>query len=368
MATTVCAGTRRHGDRTALPISALRPYESRCVSIAPCSIIVTGGAGFIGSHLVRRLIGDGHRVLNIDKLTYAGNLASLEDVRDHPSYRFLKADIADAPVMAETFASFRPELVFHLAAESHVDRSITGPMAFIETNVTGTAAILQAALETWQANERPEAFRFVHVSTDEVFGALGEEGIFTEDSPYQPRSPYSASKAASDHLVRAWGETYGLPFVITNCSNNYGPCQHPEKLIPLAITRALAGQAIPIYGDGSQIRDWLHVHDHCDALVRVAESGRNHETYLIGGGNEWRNLELVRELCRILDRLSPKAGGGSYAEQITFVTDRPGHDFRYALDAAKVRSHTGWLPVVTSADGFSSTVEWYLENRDWGKV
>jgi len=333
------------------------------VSGTPRSIIVTGGAGFIGSHLVRRLVGDGHRVLNIDKLTYAGNPASLEEVAGHPGYSFLQADIADTPRMMEAFGAFRPDLVFHLAAESHVDRSITGPMAFIETNVTGTAALLQASMEAWQRHPAPETFRFIHVSTDEVFGALGEEGVFTENSPYQPRSPYSASKAASDHLVRAWGETYGLPFVITNSSNNYGPCQHPEKLIPLAITRALRGEPIPIYGNGRQVRDWLHVHDHCDALIRVAERGTNHETYLIGGGNEWRNLDLVRELCRILDGLSPRPGGGSHAEQITFVTDRPGHDFRYALDAAKIHQHTGWTPATTRSEGFVSTVEWYLANR-----
>jgi dTDP-glucose 4,6-dehydratase len=324
------------------------------------SIIVTGGAGFIGSHLVRRLLADGHRVLNIDKLTYAGDLRSLSDVADHPSYSFLRADIADAEVIHEAFLAFRPDIVFHLAAESHVDRSISGPMAFIETNVTGTATLLQAALEVWRHHSCPDDFRFIHVSTDEVFGALESEGVFNETSPYQPRSPYSASKAASDHLVRAWGKTYGLPFIITNSSNNYGPCQHPEKLIPLVITRALRGEPIPIYGSGTQVRDWLHVLDHCDALVRLAALGRNHETYLIGGGNEWRNLDLVRELCRILDLLAPKRFGGSYTEQITFVADRPGHDFRYALDAAKVSAHTGWKPEITCRDGFRSTVEWYL--------
>ncbi|RYD33803.1 MAG: dTDP-glucose 4,6-dehydratase [Verrucomicrobiaceae bacterium] len=338
-------------------------YELPRVSIVPRSIIVTGGAGFIGSHLVRRLLADGHRVLNIDKLTYAGNLSSLGDAGGHPAHTFLQADIADTRAIHEAFSSFRPDLVFHLAAESHVDRSITGPMAFIETNVTGTATLLQASLEAWHRHPAPEDFRFIHVSTDEVFGALGDEGVFTENSPYQPRSPYSASKAASDHLVRAWGETYGLPFIITNSSNNYGPCQHPEKLIPLAITRALRGEPIPIYGNGTQVRDWLHVGDHCDALVRVAALGRNHETYLIGGGNEWRNLDLVHELCRILDGLSPRPGGGSYAEQITFVNDRPGHDFRYALDAAKIHQHTGWAPDTTRSEGFVSTVEWYLANR-----
>jgi dTDP-glucose 4,6-dehydratase len=338
-------------------------YELPRVSIVPRSIIVTGGAGFIGSHLVRRLVADGHRVLNIDKLTYAGNLFSLNDVCGHPAYSFLQADIADARVIDEAFRAFQPDLVFHLAAESHVDRSITGPMTFIETNVTGTATLLQVSLETWHRHPRPEDFRFIHVSTDEVFGALGAEGVFTESSPYQPRSPYSASKAASDHLVRAWGETYGLPFIITNSSNNYGPCQHPEKLIPLVITRALRGEPIPIYGNGTQVRDWLHVLDHCDALVRVAALGRNHETYLIGGGNEWRNLDLVHELCRILDRLAPKSAGSGYAEQISFVTDRPGHDFRYALDAGKVRAQTGWMPDVTCREGFTSTVEWYLAHQ-----
>ncbi len=328
------------------------------------SIIVTGGAGFIGSHLVRRLVADGHRVLNIDKLTYAGNLRSLEDVSSHPGYSFLQADVADPLAIRGAFSSFQPEWIFHLAAESHVDRSISGPMAFIETNVTGTANLLQAALETWQRQPSPEHFRFIHVSTDEVFGALGPEGVFTEDSPYQPRSPYSASKAASDHLVRAWGETYGLPFVLTNSSNNYGPCQHREKLIPLAITRALAGQPIPVYGDGTQVRDWLHVADHCDALVRIAESGHNHETYLVGGDNEWRNIDLVHELCRLLDDLAPKEGG-SYTDQITFVTDRPGHDFRYALDASKISALTDWSPLLTVNEGFASTVRWYLKNLQW---
>ena len=330
-------------------------------------VIVTGGAGFIGSHLVRRLLAEGHRVLNIDKLTYAGNPASLADVADHPFYSFLHADIADAPSIIPAFNAFQPEWIFHLAAESHVDRSISGPMEFIRTNITGTAVLLQAALEAWQGYgpEKRTAFRFIHVSTDEVFGSLGDDGIFTENSPYQPRSPYSASKAASDHLVRAWGETYGLPFIITNCSNNFGPNQYAEKLIPMVITRALADLPIPVYGAGLQVRDWIHVSDHCDALLKIAAQGRNHETYLIGAGNEWRNIDLVRKLCEHLDSLAPRADGTSHKGRITYVDDRPGHDFRYALDSAKLTTETGWQPRTTMEGGFLSTVEWYLENRGW---
>lgn len=335
------------------------------LSTKPRSIIVTGGAGFIGSHLVRRLIADGHRILNIDHLTYAGNLHSLEEVQNSPHYTFLKANIADSAAMNTAFSAFQPDLVFHLAAESHVDRSISGPMAFIETNVTGTATLLQASLHSWSRHPQPSSFRFIHVSTDEVFGALGNEGVFTEDSPYHPRSPYSASKAASDHLVRAWGETYGLPFIITNSSNNYGPYQHPEKLIPLAITRAIRGETIPVYGSGTQVRDWLHVKDHCEALIQIANLGTDQETYLIGGSNEWRNLDLVRELCNILDQRFPNPTGRSYAEQISFVTDRPGHDFRYALDSEKLHNTTGWTPGHTHKEGFISTVDWYLEHSNW---
>lgn len=333
----------------------------------PRSILVTGGAGFIGSHLVRRLIAAGHRVLNIDKLTYAGNPRSLDEVSSHPHHVFLKADIADPFVIQDAFENFQPDWVFHLAAESHVDRSISGPMEFIRTNVTGTANLLQSALECWHGYvpEKRDAFRFIHISTDEVFGALGEHGTFSESSPYQPRSPYSASKAASDHLVRAWGETYGLPSIVTNSSNNFGPNQFPEKLIPLAITRAVAGRPIPVYGDGSQIRDWIHVSDHCDALVRIAEAGHRQETYLIGGGNEWRNLDLVRTLCEHLDTLVPRPDGISYASQITFVADRPGHDFRYALDSSKLARESGWEPQVTRLEGFLPTVQWYLNNRSW---
>ncbi len=342
-------------------------HENRSMSDATVKSIVTGGAGFIGSHLVRRLLGEGHHVLNIDKLTYAGNLRSLADIADHPDYWFLQADIADPIAIREAVAGFEPDYIFHLAAERHVDRSIAGPMEFIQTNVVGTANLLQAALETWLAYDsgKKSSFRFIHVSTDEVFGTLGDEGRFSENSPYQPRSPYSASKAASDHLVRSWGETYGLPFLVTNSSNNFGPHQFPEKLIPLVITRAIGHQSIPVYGNGQQIRDWVHVQDHCDALVRIAASGINHETYLIGGGNEWRNLDLVRTLCEHLDELAPRADGQSYSQQIHFVTDRPGHDFRYALDGSKLAAETGWTPQVTQTEGFLDTVKWYLQNQSW---
>jgi len=331
------------------------------------SFLVTGGAGFIGSNLVGHLIHAGHRVLNIDKLTYAGNLDSVASLEHHPNYEFLQADIADEAAMGEAIARFLPERVLHLAAESHVDRSIDGPMEFIRTNIVGTAVMLQAALGYWTGLDEAgkAAFRFVHVSTDEVFGSLGETGHFTETTPYDPHSPYSASKASSDHLVRAWGDTYGLPVVVTNCSNNYGPCQFPEKLIPVVILRALRGGSIPVYGKGENIRDWLHVEDHCSALALVAEKGLPGQTYNIGGDNEWNNLALVRELCRHLDVLEPRADGGSYAGQITFVTDRPGHDARYAIDAGKLRRELGWRPRWTAGEGFRATVQWYLENEGW---
>ncbi|HWL54552.1 MAG TPA: dTDP-glucose 4,6-dehydratase [Chthoniobacteraceae bacterium] len=328
-------------------------------------ILVTGGCGFIGSHLVRLLIARGHSVLNVDKLTYAGNRASLRDVEPHPAYEWLAADIADAPAMEAAFHRFQPQAVMHLAAESHVDRSIDSPGAFIQTNIVGTYTLLQAA-QRHAATLAPYAvFRFLHVSTDEVYGSLGETGTFEETTPYDPRSPYSASKAASDHLARAWKTTYDLPVIVTNCSNNYGPCQFPEKLIPVVILKALAGEPIPIYGRGDQVRDWLYVEDHADALLTVLEQGTPGETYNIGGENERRNLDLVQTLCAQLDELSPRNDGRSYCEQITFVADRPGHDWRYAVNISKIRRELGWTPRQDHETGFRKTVRWYLENRPW---
>ena len=333
----------------------------------PRSFLVTGGAGFIGSNLVRMLAAAGHRVLNIDKLTYAGNLASLTSISDAPNYEFIQADIADEAAMREVVNRFKPERIFHLAAESHVDRSIDGPLEFVRTNVLGTATLLHAAHGYWSGldDAGKAAFRFTHVSTDEVFGSLGETGYFTETTPYDPHSPYSASKAGSDHMARAWADTYGLPVIVTNCSNNYGPYQFPEKLIPVVILKALRGEAIPVYGKGENIRDWLHVEDHCEALVRVSEKGVPGETYNIGGYNELRNIDLVRILCGHIDLLRPREDGQGYAEQITFVTDRPGHDMRYAIDAGKIGRELGWRPRWTAGDGFRATVQWYLENEIW---
>ncbi|MES2475286.1 MAG: dTDP-glucose 4,6-dehydratase [Verrucomicrobiota bacterium] len=332
-------------------------------------ILVTGGSGFIGSHLVRTLVRRGVEVLNIDKLTYAGNPASLADVEGEAGYHFLQADITDSAAMRATFSDFRPDSVMHLAAESHVDRSIDAPASFMETNIMGTFALLQAARETWGGEM--ETKRFLHVSTDEVYGALGADGHFSEESRYDPRSPYSASKAASDHLVRAWHHTYGLPVIVTNCSNNYGPFQFPEKLIPLVILKALRGEPIPVYGTGENVRDWIHVRDHVDALLTILEGGRVGETYNIGGNHELRNIDLVRLLCRILDGhaavgdIVPNHDGESFADLITFVADRPGHDFRYAIDSSKLCSELGWNPSRTPDAGFSETVRWYLENPDW---
>ena len=365
-------------------------------------ILVTGGAGFIGSNLVRLLVHRGHEVLNIDKLTYAGNLASVRDLDAAPNYRFLLADICDAAAMQAAFADFRPDAVMHLAAESHVDRSIDGPGTFIQTNILGTYTLLQTAREHWEARasessgseagvsegekgsaacaldfhtpstETPKhrstetsAFRFLHVSTDEVYGSLGEIGKFTEASPYAPHSPYSASKAASDHLARAWHDTYGFPVLVTNCSNNYGPYQFPEKLIPVVILKALRGERIPVYGAGENIRDWLYVEDHAEALLAVLETGRVGETYNIGGNNELRNIDLVRMLCCILDDLRPRPDGKPYSDQITFVTDRPGHDLRYAIDASKIKNDLGWQPKQDHQSGFQKTVQWYLDHESW---
>jgi dTDP-glucose 4,6-dehydratase len=331
------------------------------------NILVTGGAGFIGSNLVRLLLERGHRVLNVDKLTYAGNPASLRAVEDHPGYRFLQADICDAPALHAAFTGFQPDRVMHLAAESHVDRSIDGPAEFVRTNVFGTFTLLQAAL-AWHeslAGGARAGFRFLHVSTDEVYGSLGETGRFDESSRYDPHSPYSASKASSDHLARALHATYGLPVIVTNGSNNYGPFQFPEKLVPHVILKALRGEPIPVYGTGENVRDWLYVGDQVEALLAVAERGAPGETYNIGGDNERRNLDLVRLLCRILDELRPRADGRGYAEQIVFVADRPGHDFRYAIDSSKLRRELGWSPRQDRESGFRRTVAWYLENEAW---
>ncbi|MEJ1157933.1 dTDP-glucose 4,6-dehydratase [Prosthecomicrobium sp. N25] len=334
-------------------------------------VLVTGGAGFIGSALVRHLIREtGHEVLNLDKLTYAGSLASVEPVAGSPRYRFVRADVCDAAKVAEILDAFRPDVVTHLAAESHVDRSIDGPGAFIETNVVGTYTMLAAALDYWRRlpQEAAVGFRFHHVSTDEVFGSLGPDGLFTEASPYDPRSPYSASKASSDHLVRAWHHTYGLPTLVTNCSNNYGPYHFPEKLIPLMIIKCLSGEPLPVYGKGENVRDWLFVEDHVRALTRVFEAGRPGETYNIGGNAERRNIDVVTSVCGILDRLRPRADGRSYGEQVTFVADRPGHDARYAIDAEKIRRELGWQPLETFESGLERTVRWYLDNEAWWRA
>ncbi|WVT77575.1 dTDP-glucose 4,6-dehydratase (plasmid) [Sinorhizobium chiapasense] len=331
-------------------------------------ILVTGGAGFIGSALVRHLIENTeHEVLNFDKLTYAGTLTSLSPITSSPRYRFEQGDICDGRAVTAAIEDFQPEVITHLAAESHVDRSIDGPGAFIETNIVGTYTMLAAALDYWRKlpAERGQAFRFHHISTDEVFGSLGETGYFTETTPYDPRSPYSASKAGSDHLVSAWGHTFGLPVLITNCSNNYGPYHFPEKLIPLMIVKALAGEPLPVYGNGTNIRDWLYVEDHVRALQCVFEKGIPGQTYNIGGNSERRNIDVVKTVCNILDRLQPREDGRSYLGQITYVADRPGHDQRYAIDAGKIGNELGWIPSESFESGIEKTVVWYLSNRDW---
>jgi dTDP-glucose 4,6-dehydratase len=326
-------------------------------------LLVTGGAGFIGSAVVRRAVRQGHEVVNLDALTYAACLDNVAEVAGSNLYAFEPADIRDRAALDRVFALHKPDAVMHLAAESHVDRSIDGPADFIDTNITGTFNMLEAARAHWTRQGRPEAFRFHHISTDEVFGSLGPTGQFTEASPYDPRSPYSASKAASDHLVRAWAETYGLPVVMTNCSNNYGPFHFPEKLIPVTILNALAGRPIPVYGKGENVRDWLYVEDHADALLTVLTRGALGRSYNIGGENEARNIDLVRKICALLDEMRPE--GGPHERLITFVTDRPGHDARYAIDPTRIRDELGWRPSVTLDEGLRRTVRWYLDNESW---
>jgi dTDP-glucose 4,6-dehydratase len=330
--------------------------------------LITGGAGFIGSAVVRHLIREtDHRVCVVDKLTYAGNLASLAPVANNPRYAFVRADIADADKMKSVFASYRPDVVMHLAAESHVDRSIDGPAAFMQTNIIGTYVLLEAALAHWRALPKgaQSDFRFHHISTDEVFGSLDADGCFTEETAYDPRSPYSASKAASDHLVRSWHHTYGLPVLVTNCSNNYGPYHFPEKLVPLTIINGFEGTKLPVYGTGGNVRDWLYVEDHARALLAVVSAGQVGETYCIGGRSERTNLDVVKSICGLLDELAPSRAIGSREALITFVTDRPGHDLRYAIDPTRICTELAWQPRETFESGLRKTVEWYLANRSW---
>lgn len=327
-------------------------------------LLVTGGAGFIGSAVVRLAVARGHEVVNLDALTYAANPANVASVANSGLYSFERADIRDRAALDRVFEAHKPDAVMHLAAESHVDRSIDGPADFIETNITGTFNLLEAARAHWLRQGKPDGFRFHHISTDEVFGSLGASGQFTETTPYDPRSPYSASKAASDHLVRAWHETYGLPVVLTNCSNNYGPYHFPEKLIPVVILNALHGRPIPVYGAGENVRDWLFVEDHADALLLVVRKGAVGRSYNIGGENERRNIDLVHTICALMDEMKPKAAG-RYADQITFVADRPGHDARYAIDPTRIREELGWRPSFTVEEGLRRTVRWYLDNEAW---
>ena len=329
--------------------------------------LVTGGAGFIGGNYVLDAVAAGVKVINLDALTYAGNLDTLKSLEGNPNHVFVQGDIGDRKLVAKLLAEHQPDAVINFAAESHVDRSIDGPADFVQTNVVGTLGLLECARVYWRElpEGRKEAFRFLHVSTDEVYGSLGETGLFTETTAYQPNSPYSASKAASDHLVRAFHHTYGLPVLTTNCSNNYGPYQFPEKLIPLIIAKAVAGEPLPIYGDGKNVRDWLFVKDHCSAIARVLEAGRVGEVYNVGGNAERQNIEVVQTICRLLDERRPREDGQPRASQITFVRDRPGHDRRYAIDASKIRDELGWTPSMTFEDGIAATVDWYLANTDW---
>jgi dTDP-glucose 4,6-dehydratase len=336
--------------------------------VAQKNFLITGGAGFIGSAVIRFLIDEtDHQVLNLDKLTYAGNLESLAVVSSSPRYQFVQGDVCDRALVSKLFADFKPDVVMHLAAESHVDRSIDGPAEFIQTNIVGTSVMLECAREYWKGLPAGNSFRFHHISTDEVYGSLDDTGLFTEETAYDPSSPYSASKASSDHLVRAWHRTYGLPVLITNCSNNYGPYQFPEKLIPLMILNALEGKPLPVYGNGQQIRDWLHVEDHARALYKVVTEGEIGETYNIGGHNEKTNLEVVHTLCDLLDEARPNRPNSiaSYKDLITYVADRPGHDQRYAIDASKIQKDLGWVPAETFETGLRKTVEWYLDNDTW---
>ncbi len=328
-------------------------------------ILVTGGAGFIGSALVRRAIALGHAVLNVDKLTYAASPSTLDAVNNHPRYCFSRTDICDLTKVSSLISSFCPEVIMHLAAESHVDRSIDGPGEFISTNITGTYTLLEAARSYVESGAAPTGFRFHHVSTDEVFGTLGAVGRFSEDSPHRPNSPYAASKASADMLVRSWSETYRLPAIISNCTNNYGPYQFPEKLIPLVILKARAEETIPVYGAGENIRDWLYVEDHVDALLKVAGHGRPGSTYLIGGGEEYRNIDVVRRICEMMDDCRPRKNGKPHASLIEFVDDRPGHDQRYAVDAGRIARELGWHPQTTFEHGLRLTLEWYLQREDW---
>lgn len=331
--------------------------------------LVTGGAGFIGGNFVLRAVASGVRVINLDALTYAGNLDTLAAVEGSPQHLFVRGDIGDRPLVGRLLSEHRPEAVINFAAESHVDRSIEGPGAFIQTNVVGTLGLLESVRDHWKGleGEARGRFRFLHVSTDEVYGSLGDTGSFTESTPYAPNSPYSASKAASDHLVRAFHHTYGLPVLTTHCSNNYGPYHFPEKLIPLIIARALAGEPLPVYGDGKNVRDWLFVGDHCRAIRTVLEKGRVGETYNVGGNAERQNIEVVHAICALLDERVPRADGKSRSSQITFVADRPGHDRRYAIDASKLRDELGWEPEYTFEQGIAETVDWYLANQAWVK-
>ena len=335
--------------------------------MAEATWLVTGGAGFIGGNFVLDAVASGVRIVNLDRLTYAGNLDTLAPLEGDPGHVFVHGDIGDRELVARLLAQHQPDAIINFAAESHVDRSIDGPAEFIQTNVVGTLALLECARDYWRElpEGRKDAFRFLHVSTDEVYGSLGDEGRFTETTPYAPNSPYSASKAASDHLVRAFHHTYGLPVLTTNCSNNYGPYQFPEKLIPLVIAKAVAGEPLPVYGDGKNVRDWLYVKDHCSAITRVLEAGRIGEVYNVGGNAERQNIEVVETICRLLDERRARADGKPRASQIEFVRDRPGHDRRYAIDASKIRDELGWTPAMNFEEGIAATVDWYLANTEW---